>query len=165
MGKPNLPLTNPPPTFLPQPGHYNSSSCAFSAYPSRFVVIPTHRISIMFIHISMNNNIILYWGISFKKKSFRTHHSATCFFFPTTVFEIPLYKYIIILFSQSPVGGQFSEFQLFTNTLLWTFVYMPPWAHRNHDETSCCVRGFGGCYYTALQEVLPPSLKASWEIE
>lgn len=47
-----------------------------------------------------------------------------------SVFEILLYKYILILFSQSPADGQLSSFQLFTIT--------------NNAAMGICVYGFLG---------------------
>lgn len=112
------------------------------------------------------------WGYVLFKKLFSlpVMLQLAFFFFYDSVFEILLHKYVTILFSQSSVGGQLSGFQLFTvtNNLIpqWVFVQMliettmiRLWA------LNFCVGEFDNILICTSPKVLPPSLKASWEIE
>lgn len=172
MGESNLSLTNPPPDpSSPTKTLQFFELCMFCVSFQNPPAIPTYITYTMFIHISVED--ILFWVTCFKKKCFHAHHSTTCFcFFPhDSVFKILLHKYITVLFSQSPVDGQFGGFQLLTvtNSAATCIYAYASWAHRSHRVTPVGTKPLGWKVWWiplyGLPKVLLPSLKSSWEIE
>lgn len=110
MGKSNLPLTNPPPAPISPTQTLQRSELCFQN--PCYILYTTCII----LYIYRDDRSHCFGVCALKKNIFYAHYSATCFFFHDSVFEILLYKYITILFSQSSVDRQLSGFQLFTVT-------------------------------------------------
>lgn len=171
MGESNLSLTNPPPDpSSPTKTLQFFELCMFCVSFQNPPAIPTYITYTMFIHISVED--ILFWVTCFKKKFPCPPFYNLLLFSPhDSVFKILLHKYITVLFSQSPVDGQLSSFQLLTvtNSAAMCIYAYASWAPRSHRVTPVGTEPLGWKVWWiplyGLPKVLLPSLISSWETE